>query len=233
MDRSMWKMIEVVAVLVGLVASIIVILQTARRAWRWRLRRAFRSRRIREHATSWPGSTLGLQDLTPPLPPPPAPPPPPPFVFVDEAPPQRSSLAWRSRQSPISDGMAGARVIPHPDSLPREPGESEEAYEMLRTYASLSIEEREDLTLVHWAHHARCTATIQSAGLDDANFQELCEQARGEGVTAVDLRGPAIPRRDQLPENCALAVRIDGGVLIGPSWAVCWMLRMSGLYIAA
>ena len=116
----------------------------------------------------------------------------------------------------------------------REPGETEEAYEAFRTYASLPEAERTDDTAVEAAHDARCKAEIRSAGCDDPGFGELCDEAlHGEGVVTVDLR-PAEPQSDphheRLPEDCTLAVRIGGGVLIGPSWAVAWALRQSGLY---
>ena len=122
--------------------------------------------------------------------------------------------------------------LPPRDAIPRQADEPEETYEALRTYASLSPAERDDFALLEAAHDARCKAAIRSAGVEDPQFQALCDEALdGEDVTAVDLRG-ATAYRERLPENCTLATRIDGGVLIGPSWAVCWALRRSGLYIA-
>ena len=125
-----------------------------------------------------------------------------------------------------------ATELPPRDAIPRQPDEPEEAYEALRTYASLSPPEREDLALVEAVHDARCIAAIRSAGVDDPQFQEFCEEVlHSEDVTAVDLRN-ATPHSERLPENCSLAIRIDGGLLIGPSWAVCWALRRIGIYNA-
>ena len=149
--------------------------------------------------------------------------------------PLRDVLGLRAavdRQVDDDDYYSRPTRLPPRDAIPRLPDEPEEYYEALRTYASLSDRERRDLPLVETAHDARCIAAIRSAGLNDPNFRALCDEAlHGEGVTAVDLRD-ATPHRERLPEDCTLAVRFDGGVLIGPSWAVCWGLRRSGLYTA-
>ena len=188
--------------LLGAAASIIALFREGQR--NRNLRRAFR--RLRErHAPAPLRDVLGLR------------------AALDRQLP---------RLSVNDDYYSRPTKLPPRDAIPRLPDEPEESYEALRTYTSLSDRERRDLPLVETAHDARCIEAIRSAGLNDPNFRALCDEAlHQEGVTAVDLRD-ATPHRERLPEDCTLAVRIDGGVLIGPSWAVCWGLRRSGLYTA-
>ena len=191
--------------LLGAVASFITLFREGQR--NGNLRRAFR--RLRErHAPAPLRDVLGL----------------------------RAALDRQSPRPSVNDGdddyYSRPTRLPPRDAIPRLPDEREESYEALRTYASLSDRERRDLPLVETAHDARCIAAIRSAGLNDPNFRALCDEAlHGEGVTAVDLRDATL-HSERLPEDCTLAVRIDGGVLIGPSWAICWGLRRSGLYTA-
>ena len=198
---------------IGAAASIITLFREGRR--NRKLRRAFG--RFREtHGPAPLREVLGLRSASERLP----------HLPVDDE--------QRLPRLPVDDDDYYSRPtrLPPRDAIPRQPDEPEEEYEALRTYASLSPRERDDFALVASVHDARCIAAIRSAGLDDPNFRALCDEAlHGEGVTAVNLRG-ATPYRERLPEDCTLASRIDGGVLIGPSWAVCWGLRRSGLYIA-
>ena len=196
----------------GAAASIITLFREGRR--NRKLRTSFR--RFREtHGPAPLREVLGLRPASEPLPHP------------------SPENQQRPSRLPVDDDYYSRPTkLPPRDAIPRQPDEPEEEYEALRTYASLSPQERDDFALVESAHDARCIAVIRSAGLDDPNFSALCQEAlHGTGVTAVDLRG-ATPYPERLPEDCTLAARVDGGVLIGPSWAVCWGLRRSGLYIA-
>ena len=190
--------------LLGAAASIITLFREGQR--NRKLRKAFRQLRER-HAQAPLRDVLGL----------------------------RAALPDRQlARLPVDDDEYYSRPtrLPPRDAIPRLPDEPEEYYEALRTYASLSDRERGHVPQVETAHDARCRAAIRSAGLNDPNFRTLCDEAlHGEGVTAVDLRD-ATTHRERLPEDCRLAVRISGGVLIGPSWAVYWGLRRSGLYTA-
>ena len=114
---------------------------------------------------------------------------------------------------------------------PRRPDEPEEDYQTFLTYCSLP--EGSDHEVLLDAHTARCRSVVREASVADAVFGELLDEAlHGEGVTAVDLRARSEedPHRELLPEECTLAVLHAAGIIMGPAWAVSWLLRGRGIY---